>query len=495
MTRLVVALLSVFGVASPLAASPSIECASKKFTESVILGELACGLARSTGAEAAHLRDLGGTRVLFAALEKGEIDVYAEYTGTLLQEIFKSEAPADLDALDALLAARGLRRTQPFGFNNTYALGTTKKLARARGLSRISQLAEHPTLRLGFSNEFLDRGDGWPGLKAAYALPHEARGLDHDLAYRGLVGETLDVMDLYTTDAEIAYYDLVTLDDDRAYFPRYEALFLYRADLAQRAPEVARALHRLEGRVDAAKMVALNKAVKIDGEPDAAVAARFLDAELGLKLEAKTASRADRLLSTTADHLALVVISLLLAIALAVPLGVAAYKRPRAGGVILAVVGVLQTVPSLALLVFMIPLLGIGGPPAIAALFVYSLLPIVRNTHQGLTSIPRSLEDSARALGLDARARLRLVELPLALPAILAGVKTAAVINVGTATLGALIGAGGYGQPILTGIRLDDISLILEGAVPAALLALAAQGGFDLLERALVPRSLRKARA
>jgi osmoprotectant transport system permease protein len=486
-SALVVAVLLAADVGG--AADP-IKCASKKFTESVILGELACGVARGEGAQATHLRELGGTRVLFAALQSGEIDVYAEYTGTLLQEIFKAEGPADLRAVDELLAARGLARTRPLGFNNTYALGVTRKLAGDKRLSTITQLKEHPSLSLGFSNEFLDRGDGWPGLKAAYSLPQQARGLDHDLAYRGLVGGTLDVMDLYTTDAEIAYYDLVVLDDDRQYFPRYDALYLYRVDLVERAPQVVAALRRLEGKIDAAKMGSLNKAVKLDGQPDGEVAAAFLSEATGVRVDAQTRTRGERLLSTTRDHLALVLVSLLLAIALAVPLGVVAYKLPRAGQVVLAVVGVLQTVPSLALLVFMIPLLGIGGPPAIAALFVYSLLPIVRNTHQGLATIPRSLTESAQALGLSGGARLRLVELPLALPAMLAGIKTAAVINVGTATLGALIGAGGYGQPILTGIRLDDVSLILEGAIPAAALALVAQGGFDLLERALVPRGL-----
>ena len=134
----------------------------------------------------------------------------------------------------------------------------------------------------------------------------------------------------------------------------------------------------------------------------------------------------------------------------------------------------------------MIRPLGIGATPAIVALFLYSLLPIVRNTHAGLAGIPAPLRESAAALGLPLSRPLRLVELPLAAGSILAGIKTAAVINIGTATLGALIGAGGYGEPILTGIRLDNFSLILEGAVPAALLALLVQAGFELVERRLL---------
>jgi hypothetical protein len=141
----------------------------------------------------------------------------------------------------------------------------------------------------------------------------------------------------------------------------------------------------------------------------------------------------------------------------------------------------------MAVLVFTIPLLGLGAAPAIFALFLYSLLPIVRNTYQGLHDIPGNLRESAIVLGLTRWARLKLVELPLASTSILAGIKTAAVINVGTATIGALVGAGGYGQPILTGIRLGDFSLVLQGAIPAALLAVVVQSGFGLGERWFVP--------
>jgi osmoprotectant transport system permease protein len=160
------------------------------------------------------------------------------------------------------------------------------------------------------------------------------------------------------------------------------------------------------------------------------------------------------------------------------------------GQPVLAGAGLIQTIPSLALLVFMIPLLGLGAPSAIAALFLYSLLPIIRNTYAGLLGIPLNIRESAEALGLAPMARLRLIELPLASRTILAGIKTAAVINVGTATLGGLIGAGGFGQLIFSGIRKDDNALTLEGAIPAALLALAVLGLFELAERFFVPRGL-----
>ena len=238
-------------------------------------------------------------------------------------------------------------------------------------------------------------------------------------------------------------------------------------------------------------MIRLNARVKIERETEKAVAADFLRRRLGVDVETTEESWLQRLLRHTLEHLTLVGISLAAAIVIAVPLGIAAFCVPRFAQAILAVVGLIQTIPSLALFVFMIPLLGIGGPPAVVALFLYSLLPIVRNTYAGLADIAGDIRESAAALGLPLFARLHLVELPLAGRAILSGIKTSAVINVGTATLGALIGAGGYGQPILTGIRLNDTGLILEGAVPAAALALIVQGVFEIAERLIVPAGLR----
>jgi osmoprotectant transport system permease protein len=238
-------------------------------------------------------------------------------------------------------------------------------------------------------------------------------------------------------------------------------------------------------------MIAMNARALLDHVPEAQIASDFLRTRFGVASEAKSLGAAQRIWRRTLEHLFLVAVSLAAAIALAVPLGILAWRRPRLGQTILTLAGVIQTIPSLALLVFMIPLLGIGAGPAIVALFLYSLLPILRGTHSGLTGIAPELVESAQALGLPPGAALRRIELPLAAPSLLSGIKTAAVIDVGTATLGALIGAGGYGQSILTGIRLADTGLILEGAIPAGVLALLVQGLFDLLERVLVPNGLR----
>ncbi len=469
-----------------------VKIGSKKFTESVILGEVVKHVAESTGRVAEHKAEMGGTRVLWNALLKGEIHIYPEYTGTLSQEILAGEGVENDEEIGRALAARGIGMSPPLGFNNTYAIGMRQDVAARLGLERISDLRQHPQLRFGFGNEFMDRGDGWPSLRDRYSLPQqEVRGLDHDLAYRGLESGTLDVMDMYSTDAEIRYYNLRVLQDDKGHFPIYNALLIYRAELAQQVPDLVAALHRLGGRIPEAEMIQMNARVKLDKVAENRVAADFLQEHFSLRTQVRVESAAARVVRHLQEHLYMVAVSLLAAIVIAVPLGIAAVRKPQLGQVILGLVGIVQTIPSLALLVFMIPLLGVGGAPAIAALFLYSLLPIVRNTYAGLHDIPPAMREAAAALGLPAGVRLRLVELPMASRAILAGVKTSAVINVGTATLGAFIGAGGLGQLIMTGIRLDDMGLIMQGAVPAALLALLAQGVFELAERALVPKGLR----
>ena len=474
------------------AAEPEVKIGSKSFTESVILGEIIAHLTEAAGGRPLHRRELGGTRVLWNALLRGDIDVYPEYSGTLSEEIFSGRGIRGEEATGNALAALGIRLSRPFGFNNTYAIGMRADVAEKLEIDRISDLGRHPDLKFGFSNEFMDRGDGWPSLRQRYGLPQlQVHGLDHDLAYRGLESGSIHVTDLYSTDAEIRYYDLRVLKDDRGHFPTYNGVLLYRADLQERAPQVVEALLKMEGRISSVAMVEMNARAKLEKVPESRVAADFVTSHLALETRVREEGMATRLLRRTGEHLLLVAISLAAAIAFAVPLGILAARWTRGGQMILGCVGVMQTIPALALLVLMIPLLGIGGPPALAALFLYSLLPIVRNTCAGLHDIPVQIRESAAALGLPSNVRLRLVELPLASRSIIAGIKTAAVINVGFATLGALIGAGGLGQPILTGIRLDDAGLILQGAVPAALLALAVQGLFEWVERFLVPRGLR----
>ncbi|MEO8810855.1 MAG: glycine betaine ABC transporter substrate-binding protein [Rhodanobacter sp.] len=490
MRRVILAVLLLGLLVSVCSArTQPVRIGSKQFTESVILGEVARLSARDAGVDAVHRRELGGTAILWKALQQGDIDAYPEYTGTLIQELLKGVPPnADVATLRARLKPLGIGITDSLGFENTYAIGMRQDEAARLGITRISDLRSHPDLHLGFSNEFMDRGDGWPGLRQAYGLPQtRVSGMDHALSYRAVASGAVDAIDLYSTDAEIPYYHLRTLTDDEHYFPPYQAVYLYRLALQQSAPAFVAALDKLTGRIDEQAMRAMNAAVKLHGRSDTAVAAGFL----GTHANARRSDLWQRLRQRSVEHIGLVGISLGLAVLLAIPLGILAARRRRLGQLVIGTTGILQTVPSLAMFVFMIPLLGIGRWPAIAALFLYSLLPIVRNTHAGLVGIAPELRESAAALGLPRHVRLRRIELPLATRSILAGIKIAAVINVGTATLAALIGAGGYGQPILTGIRLDSIPLILEGAIPAAILALLVQGLFELVERGLTPRGLR----
>ncbi|VAW92099.1 ABC transporter, substrate-binding protein (cluster 13, osmolytes) / ABC transporter, permease protein (cluster 13, osmolytes) [hydrothermal vent metagenome] len=485
---LITPLFLFLGISHATNSDNSITVGSKTFTESVVLGEIIHQLANASGAKTHYNAQLGGTSILWSALLTGEIDIYPEYTGTLMKEILAKENISTLAGLKQSLEKKGIRMTKPLGFNNTYAIGVTEKLAQKLKLARISDLRNYPELVLGFTNEFMNRADGWPGLQQYYQLPHtQVTGLDHDLAYRGIEANSLQVTDLYATDAEINYYQLRTLEDDLNFFPAYHGVILYRENLQTDNPKLVNYLTQLAGKIDAQTMVAMNAKVKLKGQSESQVASTFLKKHLNINTSVITVSNWQQFLRYTKEHLVLVLISLFAAIVLAIPLGIIAAKQPQFRHLILGSASIIQTIPALALFVFMIPFLGIGGPPAMVALFLYSLLPIIRNTYAGLNDIPSDIKESAEALGLSSAARLRIVELPLATRSILAGIKTSAVINVGTATLGALIGAGGYGQPILTGIRLDDTSLILQGAIPAAALALIVQGIFELLERRLLP--------
>jgi osmoprotectant transport system permease protein len=473
---------------------------SKKFTESVILGNVLEQLAQSTGYLVGHRAELGGTRLLWESLKTGEIDAYVEYTGTLINEIYQSEKGLTPEGMAARLAKDGIKMSRPLGFNDTYALGMRAEVAEKWQIKTIGDLRKFPPLVFGLSQEFMSRADGWPQVQRAYHLNSKlVKGLDHDFAYRALASGDIHVMDLYSTDAEIRYYKLRVLEDNLGVFPKYEAIVLYRAELESRAPSFVEKIHSLENRIREDQMIEMNARAKTDKEPEALIAADFLKKQMGIKVTVAKDSVASRVRVHLIEHLNLVARSLIAAILVSLPLGIWAAKQPRAGQLILGVVSLIQTIPALALLVILIRplnylgLRGIGDTPAVFALFLYSLLPIVRNVHSGLTQMPAHIRESAFALGLPPSIRLWRIELPLASRTILAGIKTAAVINVGFATLGALVGAGGLGQPILTGIRLDDYSLVLQGALPAAALALLAQGLFELAERRLVPKGLRLA--
>ncbi len=481
------ALLLLLLLAGSAWAQEPLRVGGKRFTEAYVLVEVLAQTARAAGALVQVQAGLGNTAIVHAALMAGSIDVYPEYTGTIAQEILKRPELKTLEELRAALAPLGLGVDVPLGFNNGYALAMREDRAAALGIAKLSDLARHPTLRLGLSNEFIGRADGWPGLALRYGLPQRPQGLDHGLAYEALgkAGQAaqIDAIDIYTTDAKIGRLGLRVLQDDATHFPRYDAVLLYRLDVPQRLPAAWAALRALGGSIDETQMIAMNARAELDGVAFDTIARDHL-AGSAAPLKAPATGFWARLfgpdlLRLTLQHLGLVLASVGAAVAIGVPLATWAAPHPRWRGLLLAATGVLQTVPALALLAVLISALGrIGTLPALVALTAYALLPVMRNTCTGLAGVPAGLVMAGQALGLTAWQRLRHIELPLALPVIVAGVRTATSIAVGTATIAAFIGAGGYGERIVTGLALNDRSLLLAGALPAAALALLFEGLF-----------------
>ncbi|OZI32357.1 amino acid ABC transporter permease [Bordetella genomosp. 10] len=478
---------------TPASSSETLRIGSKRFTESYILAEvLAQAVAARTGQAPAVRQGLGNTAIVYQALQNGGIDLYPEYEGTIAQEILRSDRPLTLAQMRPELASRGLGVDIPFGFNDGYALAMRAADADRLGIATLSDLARHPDLRLGLSNEFIGRADGWRGLARRYGYRQAPVGLDHGLAYDALAKGQVDVIDIYTTDARIKSLGLRVLRDDLGYFPRYDAVVLYRLDLPQRHPRAWAAMRELAGRIDERAMIGMNARAELDGVPFQRIAQDWLAARERGEAPPGPGGAARGFLAKlfgpdlgrlTVQHLLLVGVAVLAACLVAVPAGVLVHARPRLRALALGLAGLLQTIPSLALLAVLISLTGaIGALPALAALMLYALLPIFSNTCTGLGEVSGSMRQAAIALGMTSWQALRLVQLPLARPTIIAGVRTATSIAIGTATIAAFIGAGGYGERIVTGLALNDRALMLAGAVPAAVLALASELVFEAVQ-------------
>jgi osmoprotectant transport system permease protein len=481
--------------ASAVAADEAVvRVGSKSFTESYILGEIVAQLIEHTGEARAERRlGLGGTGIIYRALTSGDVDIYVEYTGTISRVILKDSSVTTAGALRDWLRPLGLTLSDSLGFDNTYALAVRRDTAMKLGLRTISDLRRHPELTAAFDPGFLEREDGWPGLRRHYGLELAAVSImEHALTYSALTSGRVDIIDVFATDGQLARLELVLLADDRGFFPDYAAVLLVRQSFTERFPRTwAELQRRLVGRIDNATMARLNAGVDLEDQSFTDVAARFL----GRPTRGATARWSSRDLGRlTLEHLGLVAAAVGVATALGVPLGILAARRRLLAQVELLGVGLLQTIPALALLSFMIPLFGIGPVPALVALCLYALLPIVRNTHAAITSLDPQLGDMAVVLGLGGWQRLAWIELPLASVTIMAGIKTAAVVTVGTATLAAFIGGGGYGTLIVTGLALNDVTTILAGAIPSALMALGIHSMFELLDRLVVPRPMRSGR-
>lgn len=494
--------------------APPIVVASKPFGESYLLAEIFAQLLEARGFRVDRRPGLGATEIAFEALRTEAIDVYPEYTGTGLLAILNERAIGNPDSVFARVSREfrrrfGVRWLPPLGFENTYAVAVRRQAAESLGLRTLTDLARAgPRLTAGFTPDFIGRPDGLPGLTGAYGLRLGAvRSLLPAVKYQSLAAGEVDVIDGYSTDGLIARYDLTVLEDDRDFFPPYEAAALVGPRLQARSPAAVAALTELSGRINVGAMRAWNERIEVRGEPIAAVARsalRALDLVAGdtpgrgtdpgpvlrQSLPDYLRERRAALLAMTGRHLLLAGGSLLLAVLIAVPLGVALERMPRGAESVLRAAGVLQTIPGIALLAFMIPALGIGVGPALVALVLYSLYPILRNTLTGVRAADPAAVRAATSLGMTPRQVLRYVRLPLAAPVIMAGVRTAAVISVGTATLAAFIGAGGLGDPIVAGLALADTRMILSGAIPAAILAVLVDAMLALAGWAVRPRGL-----
>jgi osmoprotectant transport system permease protein len=436
--------------------------------------------------------NLGGTLVCFESLVNNQIDIYPEYTGTISEAILKSQTSLTDEQLNGQLKSQHkLEIGKTFGFNNTYAFAVKKNIAEKYKLSKISDIKNAPNLNIAVSYEFLKRKDGWESVAAVYGLTNKPVGIEHGLAYDALDAGKIELTDVYSTDGEIPKYDLVILQDDKSFFPKYFGVPFYRADLDPKAKQI---LSALANTLTDSSMQALNAKVLYEKKTFAEAASDFLKSKnlIGQETKVEQTSFAGEILTKTLRHLEITFLSLAIAIIAAIPLGILLYIYSAVSKPILYVTGLLQTIPSIALLAIMIPFFGIGLIPAIVALFLYALLPILRNTATGLFSVDPLIRKVATGMGLSRWQKLRYVELPLAMPSIFAGIKTAAVINVGTATLAAFIGAGGLGEFIVTGLALNDTGLILKGAIPAAILAIIIEFIFELIEKFFIPKHLQQ---
>jgi osmoprotectant transport system permease protein len=488
-------------VASPADAGAQVVVGSKPFGESYLLAEMMAQTLEAERIPVERRLGLGATEIAFEALRTGAIDLYPEYTGTglvaILHDSAKASAAQAFDRVFREFRARwGMQWLPPLGFENSYAVAVRRETAARYHLATLSDLARAaPRLTAGLTPDFIGRPDGLPGLAQAYGIRFAAvRSLVPAVKYQALAAGEVDVIDGYSTDGFIARYDLVVLSDDRRFFPPYQAAALVGGRLVRDEPRAVVALTRLSGRLDEATMRRLNRRIEVDGEPVARVAADAL-AELALERvgtgenvrERAGTDDAATLVRLTLRHLFLVAVSLGSAMLVGVPIGLVLERMTRGAESVIRAIGIVQTIPGLALVAFMLPLLGIGTVPAIAALFLYSLYPIVRNTYTGVREADRHAVTAALAAGMTPAQTLRHVRLPLAAPVIMAGIRTAGVINVGTATLAALIGAGGLGDPIVAGLALADTRMVLSGAVPAALLALVVDAALGLAERLVRP--------
>ena len=504
MTRRVALALSALSLLACAKEQPFV-VGSKQFTESELIGEMAAQIAEDMGIPVERKYYMGGM-VCFESLKQNQMDLYGEYTGTGLVNILGEPSQSDPEAVFRRVSSVfkekwGLTWLSPLGFNNTYALVMKRSKADAAGLKNISDLARAgKKFRCGFDLAFYDRPDGFPGMIRHYGgdFCSEILQMDPGLMYQALADGRVDVISGYGTDGRIKSLDLAALRDDKNFFPPYQAAYLAAPNAFNRAPGLKEKLELLAGRIDDAKMTELNAAVDAEKRPAAEVARRFLSSE-GLISPADFASGAASrtfwgyfaqkkkgIYRLSLQHFAMVSGAMILGVLFGVPLGILLTRCKALSPYIMGVTTTLQTIPSVALLglLMLLPVVGgIGLRPAVTALFLYSLLAIVENTYVGISQVDGNIIDAGRGMGMTDMQILRLIELPQALPVIIAGVRISAVICVATATIASYIGAGGLGDLIFRGVARANNAMVAWGAVPAILMSLAIHRLLSVLER------------
>ena len=490
---------------------------SKIFTENILLGEIIAQLLEQNyGFQITRKFNMGGTKLLFDALKTGSIDLYPEYTGTGYAMILKESKKLSPQATYTFVQKKFLKKYQmlwspPLGFENTYVLALRKNDSRFKNVSLNSDL-EHLDfpLKIASEHEFTERKDGWKLFKQSYKLKKATiLSLNPSLMYTAIDNNKVDIIVSYSTDGRIQNYQLKTLKDDKNFFPSYLASYLTTKRLIKSQPELKEAFQALEGQISPQEMRELNRQVEQLKKSLPEVASHFLLKKDLLKdIENKTKAQSlslsqESLLSyyykkrgyffkILKEHLILVFTALFLALLFSFPLSLWAVYNKRVEKLLFFFVNILQTIPSMALLGALIPFLGIGFTPAITALFIYSLLHLIRNIFEGIKNIDSHSVEVSAGIGLNQWQTLRNIQIPLAMPIIIAGVRTALILLVGTATLAAFIGAGGLGDPIFRGIATLDSRLIFMGAVPACVLALFLDKSLNLVEKLLISKGLQK---
>lgn len=468
-------------------------------------------LLEADGQEVVRKMNLGGTKVAFDALNHGGIHVYSDYTGTGYVMILKMNGERNPQKVHDIVSREFLSRfdiqwSESLGFNNTYALTIRKADSSFKNFKTISDVSgKVSSYKIAAPYEFMERKDGFKGLSNEYNLnfaKDKLTSMNAGLMYAAIKDKQVDFIVSYSTDGRIKAFNLRILKDDKNYFPPYNAAYLAKKDSFKKFPLLQKNIEKLEGLINEEEMIEMNDQVdRLKQEPKD-VAKNYLISKGLLKgevihQEVETSfiqfmiSRRADLFKLIWEHLLLSFVAIFAALLISLPTGVLLTKKEKLAKVVFPIVNTIQTIPSLALLGFLIPIMGIGFAPAVLALFLYSLLPLVRNTYEGIKGVDRNFVEASKGIGLTNTQILLKVEIPLALPIILAGLRTATVIVIGTATLAALIGAGGLGDPIFRGVSTVNSNLILLGAVPAALLAIIADKLIGWSETHLVSKGIR----